>query len=69
MDFDLTEDQRALVDLVDQILADHCGHERLAELEKEARGSGIGSVHDGAAWRALAEAGAVGALLAATADR
>ena len=27
MDFELTEDQRALVDLVDQILADHCGNE------------------------------------------
>ena len=63
MDFELTEDQRALVDLVDQILADHCGNERLAELEKEARGSGIGSVHDAQAWRALAGAGAVTALL------
>ena len=63
MDFELTEDQRALVDLVDQILADHCGNERLAELEKEARGSGNGSVHDAQAWRALAGAGAVSALL------
>lgn len=63
MDFELTEDQRALVELVDQILADHCGNERLAELEKEARGSGIGSVHDAQAWRALAGAGAVAALL------
>jgi 3-oxocholest-4-en-26-oyl-CoA dehydrogenase beta subunit len=63
MDFELTEDQRALVDLVDQILADHCGNERLAELEKEARGSGIGSVHDAQAWRTLAGAGAVTALL------
>lgn len=63
MDFELTEDQRALVDLVDQILADHCGNARLAELEKEARGSGNGSVHDAQAWRALAGAGAVAALL------
>ena len=68
MDFELTEDQRALVDLVDQILADHCGNERLAELEKEARGSGIGSVHDTQAWRALTGAGAVSALLPADGD-
>ncbi|MFL6113916.1 MAG: acyl-CoA dehydrogenase family protein [Catenulispora sp.] len=63
MDFELTEDQAALVELVDRILADHCGNERLAGLEKEARGSGIGSVHDAQAWRALTAAGAVSALL------
>jgi alkylation response protein AidB-like acyl-CoA dehydrogenase len=63
MDFELTEDQAALVELVDRILADHCGNERLAGLEKEARGSGIGSVHDAQAWRALTAAGAVTALL------
>jgi alkylation response protein AidB-like acyl-CoA dehydrogenase len=63
MDFELTEDQRALVDLVDQILAHHCGNARLAELEKEARGSGNGSVHDAQAWRALTGAGVVAALL------
>ncbi|MBS2547363.1 acyl-CoA dehydrogenase [Catenulispora sp. NL8] len=68
MDFDLTEEQRALIDLVDQILADHCGHERLTGLEKEARGSGIGSVHDASVWRALADAGAVSALLPESAD-
>ncbi|MEZ0113071.1 alkylation response protein AidB-like acyl-CoA dehydrogenase [Catenulispora sp. EB89] len=68
MDFELTEEQRALVDLVDRILADHCGHERLAELEKDARGSGIGSVHDAQAWRALTAAGAVTALLPADGD-
>jgi alkylation response protein AidB-like acyl-CoA dehydrogenase len=68
MDFDLTEEQRALIDLVDEILSDHCGHERLAGLEKEARGSGIGSVHDGATWRALAGAGAVSALLPESSD-
>jgi alkylation response protein AidB-like acyl-CoA dehydrogenase len=63
MDFELSEDQQALVELVDRILADHCGNERLAELEKEARGSGLGSVHDGHAWRALATAGVISALL------
>ncbi|GAA2003136.1 acyl-CoA dehydrogenase [Catenulispora subtropica] len=63
MDFELTEEQQALVELVDRILADHCGNERLAELEKEARGGGVGSVHDAQAWRALTAAGAVGALL------
>ncbi|MBW8806029.1 MAG: acyl-CoA dehydrogenase [Catenulisporales bacterium] len=63
MDFELTEDQAALVELVERILADHCGNERLAGLEKEARGSGIGSVHDARAWRALTAAGAVSALL------
>ena len=63
MDFELSEDQQALVELVDRILADHCGNERLAELEKEARGSGLGSVHDAQAWRALAAAGAISALL------
>ncbi|GAA2059052.1 acyl-CoA dehydrogenase family protein [Catenulispora yoronensis] len=63
MDFELTEEQQALVELVDRILGDHCGNERLAELEKEARGSGLGSVHDAQAWRALAAAGAIGALL------
>ncbi|WP_194899477.1 acyl-CoA dehydrogenase family protein [Catenulispora pinisilvae] len=68
MDFDLTEEQRALIDLVDQILADHCGHERLTGLEKEAHGSGIGSVHDAPAWRALVDAGAVSALLPESAD-
>jgi hypothetical protein len=63
MDFELTEEQQALVELVDRILADHCGNERLAELEKEARGGAIGSVHDAQAWRALATAGAISALL------
>ena len=63
MDFELTEEQSALVELVDRILADHCGHQRLTELEKEARGSGIGSVHDAAKWRALADAGVLNALL------
>src|SRR5579859_2426832 len=63
MDFDLTEDQAALIELVDRILADHCGNERLADLEKEAVGSGNGSVHDAAAWRALMDAGVAGALL------
>ncbi|NUR63363.1 MAG: acyl-CoA dehydrogenase [Catenulispora sp.] len=63
MDFELSEDQQALVELADRILADHCGNERLAELEKEARGSGLGSVHDAQAWRALATAGVISALL------
>jgi 3-oxocholest-4-en-26-oyl-CoA dehydrogenase beta subunit len=63
VDFELTEEQSALVDLVDRILADHCGHQRLTELEKEASGSGIGSVHDAATWRALADAGVISALL------
>lgn len=63
MDFDLTEEQAALVELVDRILADHCGNERLAELEKDAVGNGGGPVHDAAAWRALTEAGAAEALL------
>src|SRR2546423_1782090 len=63
MDFELTEDQAALVELVERILADHCGNERLAGLEKEARGRGIGSVHDARAWGALPAAGAVSALL------
>jgi alkylation response protein AidB-like acyl-CoA dehydrogenase len=62
MDFDLTEEQAALIGLVDRILADHCGNERLAELEKESVGTG-GSVHDAAAWKALAEAGVAEALL------
>jgi alkylation response protein AidB-like acyl-CoA dehydrogenase len=63
VDFDLTEEQSALIELVDRILDDHCGHQRLSELEKEAAGSGIGSVHDASTWKALADAGVISALL------
>jgi alkylation response protein AidB-like acyl-CoA dehydrogenase len=62
VDFDLTEEQSALTELADRILADHCGPQRLAGLEKDALGSGLGSVHDGATWQALADAGVISAL-------
>jgi alkylation response protein AidB-like acyl-CoA dehydrogenase len=63
MDFDLTEEQQALTELAARILTDHCDHQRLSELEADAKKNGIGSVHDAATWQALADAGVFSALL------
>jgi alkylation response protein AidB-like acyl-CoA dehydrogenase len=63
MDFELTEEQQALTELAGRILSDQCGHERLTSLEADARKNGIGSVHDAATWKALADAGVISALL------
>ncbi len=63
MDFDLTEEQAALTELTARILTDLCDHQRLSSLEADARKNGIGSVHDGSTWRALADAGVISALL------
>ncbi len=54
MDFDLTEEEQAIHDLTEQILADKSTHARLKELEA-AR-----DFVDRDAWRALANAGVVG---------
>ena len=71
MDFDLTEEQQALTELAARILTDHCDHQRLSELEADAKKNGIRpgsagnvySVHDAATWQALADAGVISALL------
>lgn len=57
MDFTTTEDQRALVGLAAQILADRATTKRLAELEQ------AGTWFDEDLWSRLAEAGIVGAPL------
>lgn len=57
MDFQLTEEQQALVDLTEQILADKVDHATLRELEASG-----GRIHR-EAWKALADAGVLGALL------
>jgi len=54
MDFDLTEEEQAIHDLAEQILADKSTHARLKEL------SVVGDLVDRDAWRALANAGVVG---------
>jgi alkylation response protein AidB-like acyl-CoA dehydrogenase len=55
LDFSLTDDQRALRDLVDRILDDHATPERLHAIEREP------DWFDREAWRALAAAGVLGA--------
>ncbi len=54
MDFDLTEEQQAIHDLTDQILADKSTHARLKDL------SAAGDLVDRESWRALADAGVIG---------
>lgn len=54
MDFDLTEEEQAINDLTEQILADKSTHARLKEL------SACGDRIDRDTWRALAAAGIVG---------
>jgi alkylation response protein AidB-like acyl-CoA dehydrogenase len=59
MDFTTTEDQQALVGLAAQILSERATPKRLAELEQ------AGGWYDEDLWRRLADAGVVGAALAA----
>jgi len=54
MDFDLTEEQQAIHDLTEQILADKSTHARLKQLQADD------DLVDREAWRALAGAGVVG---------
>lgn len=58
MDFQPTETQQALADLVRTILDDRCTHERLSALEAEQR-----TVFDRELWAALADAGVTGAVV------
>jgi len=58
MDFSYSEDQRALIELAEQILKDNASHERLREIER-----GGGPRVDPGLWRKLAEAGLIGASL------
>ena len=58
MDFSYSEDQRALIDLADQILKDNATHERLREIEKSG-----GPRFDPKLWKTLADAGLIGASL------
>ena len=55
MDFELSDDQRAIADLAEQILGDKASHERLRELEKRG-----GPRFDAELWQAFAEAGLLG---------
>ena len=54
MDFELSEEEQAIRDLTDQILADKSTHERLRDLEASS------DIVDSEAWQALAESGVVG---------
>ena len=58
MDFALSEEQQALGDLAGQILSETVTHERLTALEAQGW-----SVFDRDAWRALADAGILGAVV------
>jgi alkylation response protein AidB-like acyl-CoA dehydrogenase len=55
MDFSVTEDQQALVDLAREILADHVTHERLQAMEAEGW-----TTYDPGTWQRLADAGITG---------
>ena len=55
MDFELSDDQRAIADLAEQILSDKASHERLRELEKSG-----GPRFDAELWQEFAEAGLLG---------
>ena len=55
MDFELSDDQRAIADLAEQILGDKASHERLRELEKRG-----GPRFDAELWQDFAEAGLLG---------
>jgi alkylation response protein AidB-like acyl-CoA dehydrogenase len=56
MDFSFSEEQDAVRDLARQIFSDACGHERLAELERDEAGDGV----DRALLASLAEANLLG---------
>jgi alkylation response protein AidB-like acyl-CoA dehydrogenase len=58
MDFSLSDEQQALGDLAEQILADTATHERLSALEVQAP-----AVFDRDLWAALADAGVLGAVI------
>lgn len=55
MDFELSDDQRAIADLAEQILGDKASHERLRALEKSG-----GPRFDEELWREFSEAGLLG---------
>lgn len=57
MDFDLSEEEQAINDLTDQILADKSTHERLKSLDED------GDHVDLDSWKALASSGVVGCSL------
>ena len=54
MDLTPSEEQQAVIDLADRIIADHTGTDRLRDAERSGR------THDPALWTALAEADLVG---------
>jgi len=57
MDFTLDDEEQAIHDLAEQILADHSAHERLKQL------AAVDDHVDREAWAALAAAGVVGAAI------
>ncbi len=58
MDFDLREEQQAVVELARQILQDHATNERLKELEASQ------AAYDSALWQALAQSSLLGTAIA-----